>query len=87
MDILWVRWFGRDLKEPSGWAEKHLHRIGFFNGNEPGAFGFLDPDLVIRAVHLIPTFMYRCTNVLLSNSIARRPSDKDQDWNWYYVNM
>ena len=87
MDILWVRWFGRDLEEPSGWAAKRLHRIGFFDGNQPGAFGFLDPDIVIRAVHLIPAFMYGRANALLPKSIARRPSDKDKDWNWYYVNM
>lgn len=87
MDILWVRWFGRDIDEPVGWAAKRLYKIGFLDSNEPGAFGFLDPDLVIRGIHLIPAFVYGQTNNLLPKSIARRPSDNETDWNWYYVNM
>ena len=52
------------------------------------AFGFLDPKEVIRGVHLIPTFHHGRTTTLLPPSItARVPSEKDEDWYYYYVNM
>ena len=52
------------------------------------AFGFLDPQEVIRGVHLIPTFYHGQTTTLLPPSItARVPSEKDEDWYYYYVNM
>jgi len=54
---------------------------------EPSAFGFLDPNLVIHGVQLIPAFRFGCTNILLEPSIAHPEADHDEDWDWYYVNM
>ncbi|OJA12492.1 hypothetical protein AZE42_08787 [Rhizopogon vesiculosus] len=54
LDFLWVCWFARDAKAPSGWAVKQLPRVGFYDGDDPSAFGFINPDLVIRGVQLIP---------------------------------
>ncbi|KIJ06917.1 hypothetical protein PAXINDRAFT_19881 [Paxillus involutus ATCC 200175] len=62
-------------------------RIGFFEGDDPSAFGFLDPKAVIRGVHLIPAFTYGRTADLLQPSIIRQPVDGDTDWDWYYVNI
>lgn len=93
MDVLFVRWFRRDVNYPSGWSEKRLHRLQFFDQENPSdAFGFLDPDLVVRGVHLIPAFaFYRTqTDELLGPSRARRMQDgddPDKDWKYYYVNM
>ncbi|KAJ3541577.1 hypothetical protein NM688_g6065 [Phlebia brevispora] len=89
MEFLWVRWFGRDLKAPGGFATRRLHRLGFVDADEPGAFGFLDPSLVIRGVHLIPAFHHGRTQDLLGPSILRRELDKDkqEDWKYYYVDM
>ena len=88
MDFLWVRWFGRDLDNyESGWKAKRLHRLGFIPSDEPGAFGFLDPRLIIRAVHLIPGFAYGRTDSLLPPSISRPLHDNNEDWRFYYVNM
>jgi hypothetical protein len=87
MDFLWVRWFGRDLSYKSGFKAKRLHRLGFLPNDEPGAFAFLDPQEIIRAVHLIPAFAYGRTSSLLSPSIARQPSENNEDWHYYYVNM
>ena len=53
-DFLWVRWFGRDLNTPSGWKHRRLQRLGFLDSDDEGAFGFLDPALVVRSIHLIP---------------------------------
>lgn len=88
MDFLWVRWFGRDLNYKAGWKAKRLHRLGFLLSEDRGAFGFLDPNEVIRGVHLIPAFAYgRTSDILGPNpSIARQPHENDEDWTFYYVN-
>ena len=88
MDVLWVRWLARSLDTTSIWAAKRLPRVGFYESSDPSAFGFLDPELIIRGVHLIPAFTYgKTSQLLLQHSIAHRASDKDKDWEWFYVNM
>lgn len=88
MDFLWVRWFGRDPNNyRSGWKAKRLHRLGFIPADVPGAFGFLDPQQIIRGIHLIPAFAHGRTSLLLPPSIARPLHDKDKDWKFFYVNM
>jgi hypothetical protein len=61
MDVLWVRLFGHDTKYRSGFTAHRLPQIGFFNGSEDCVFGFLDPNEVIRAAHLMPAFLQGCT--------------------------
>jgi hypothetical protein len=87
MEFLWVRWFGRDLDHRSGWKAKRLHRLGFVSSNDPAAFGFLNPQHVIRAVHLMPAFSYGRTKGLLGPSIVRQPHEGDEDWVYYYIGM
>ena len=88
LEFLFVRWFGRDMSYRGGWKSRRLHRIGFVGADDDMAFGFLDPQEVIRGVHLIPTFHHGRTTTLLPPSItARVPSEKDEDWYYYYVNM
>ena len=88
MDFLWVRWFGTDPNNyRSGWKAKRLHRIGFIPHDTKGAFSFLNPKEVIRAVHLIPAFAHGQTELLLPPSIARPTDDNNEDWIFYYVNM
>jgi len=65
MDFLWVRWFGRDLGYKAGYTMKRLYRLGFIDSDDSGAFGFLDPDQIIRGVHLIPAFAHGRTSSLL----------------------
>lgn len=88
IEFLWVRWFGDDATHRSGFKAKRLPRVGFVPDemlHEP--FGFLDPSEIIRAVHLMPAFAYGRTQGLLGHSIARQPSENDEDWQYYYVNM
>ncbi|KIK75878.1 hypothetical protein PAXRUDRAFT_18604 [Paxillus rubicundulus Ve08.2h10] len=91
MNVLFVRWFRRDVNYPSGWMEKRPHRLQFFDQENPAdAFGFVDPDLVVRGVHIIPAFAYARTEELLGPSKARRQKDGEQwdaDWKYYYINM
>ena len=53
------------------------------------AFGFIDPDLVVRGIHIIPAFAFGYTEELLGPSQARCQKDnmKDADWKYHYVNM
>lgn len=91
INFLWIRWFGYDCTFNAGWTAKRLHRIGFLDAGSPGsgAFGFLDPAVVIRSVHLIPAFAHGQTGDLLSpaQSVARLPLGENCDWCYYYVNM
>ena len=91
MNFLWVRWFERhiDWWYHDGWKARKLPCLQFTNpaDNDLDAFGFLDPNLVVRAVHIIPAFSYGQTKNLLPSSIIRRPEENDQDWFRYYVNM
>ncbi|KAI0280070.1 hypothetical protein BC826DRAFT_875634, partial [Russula brevipes] len=50
-------------------------------------FTFLDPDQIIRGVHLIPGFAHGKSSHALGPSLARLPSDKDEDWLYFYVNI
>jgi hypothetical protein len=89
IDFLFIRWFGRDLDHRAGWQARRLHRVGFLDAEQPGAFGFLDPAVVIRGVHMIPGFAYgTCTDLLSpARSVARLPLNEVQDWRCYYVGM
>jgi hypothetical protein len=87
MHFLFVRWFGIETNHRYGWRAKHLPMLSFTGTDDPDAFGFLNPQYVIRAVHLIPAFNFGHTDTLLPPSIARLPSEKDEDYLFYYVNM
>jgi hypothetical protein len=87
MEVLWVRWFGRDLSHAAGWAPRRLHRIGFVPDRSASpAFGFVDPSHVIRAVHLIPAFAHGKTEDYLGPSLVRS-GHEHKDWAYYYVAM
>jgi len=95
MDVLFVRWFRWDTNFDSGWDAKRLPHIQFFDQAEhlDEAFGFVDPDLVVRGVHLIPAFTAGTTDELLNKSFVRHGEplaegwDSDLDWNYMYINM
>ncbi len=87
VDFAWVRWYGFDSGHHSGFTAKRPHHVGFVNGNDSGAFGFLDPDDIIRAVHLLPVYRLGQTAEFLPPSIARRPEENNQDYEWYSVDM
>jgi hypothetical protein len=69
-----------------GWKVKRLERVGFIPIDDPGAFGFLDPQQVIRGIHLIPAFNYGHMDTLLPPSIARPTHNNNEDWTFFYVN-
>ena len=71
---LWVRWCGNESDYVSGSQAARLHKIEFVPSHDQGAFGFLDPSLIVRACHLIPPFSDSKTNLLL----CQGPSAGDQ---------
>lgn len=93
MDVLFVRWFGLDsAKGQSGWGARQMHKIGFIpdtDDDEFGpAFGFLDPNEVIRMVHLIPDYTAVRTKTLLhGESMAIQNPHSDGECPLYYVGM
>jgi hypothetical protein len=91
MNVLFVRWFRQDVNYPSGWSKKRLHRLQFFDQEHSSdVFGFLDPDCMVRGVHLIPAFGYFQTSDLLGVLRAHRKPDGEDphaDWKYHYLNM
>ncbi|KAJ7290637.1 hypothetical protein C8J57DRAFT_1611754 [Mycena rebaudengoi] len=84
--FLWVRRFRLDSTFQGGFKRKRLHRIEFYPDSDPRAFGFVDPDEVIRASHLIPAFAHQGTTPVSYTSLARQPKEFD-DWKFHYVNF
>ncbi|KAF7293417.1 hypothetical protein MIND_01118900 [Mycena indigotica] len=65
-----------------------LPRLHYMSHEDPNAFGFLDPQDVVRGTHLIPAFCHgETTDYLPTKSVARHESRKDLDWRYYYVNL
>ncbi|KAF7359981.1 hypothetical protein MVEN_00725000 [Mycena venus] len=91
MQFLWVRRYRLDRTFRGGFQRKRLHRLEFLPESDPNAFGFLNPDEVIRGAHIIPAFAHGCTAELLTGeSIGRLDRDgleENEDWRYYYVNF
>ncbi|ETW80523.1 hypothetical protein HETIRDRAFT_418527 [Heterobasidion irregulare TC 32-1] len=71
--------------EPENSLDKHS--VAFIPEDDPAAFGFLDPEQIIRSVHLIPAFAREHTSERLGSSITRQPAENDEDWEGYHINM
>ena len=91
LQFLWVRWFARYAPRNGlgGFNKKRHTRVGFLPADQPGAFGFLDPAMVLRGVHMIPSFngarvdYYRASSFLVSLIQAE---EDGMEWEYYYVN-
>lgn len=87
MDFLRVRWFEIDEDYDAGFQERRMPRLRFvdYERSEDAAFGFVDPNLVLRAAFIIPAFDLGISMDLLPPStLARRASDNDEDYAFYY---
>lgn len=81
MEFLWVRWYRLDRTFKGGFATRRLHRLELVPEDDPLAFGFLDPDDIIRAAHLIPAFFHGT----IHESSKQMPSETL--WKYYYINL
>ena len=91
IQFLWVRWFARYAPRNGhgGFRRKRHTRIGFLPVDAPGAFGFLDPSLVLRGVHMIPCFNGPRIDYFVGSSFLRSLVEVEADgceWEYYYVN-
>jgi hypothetical protein len=83
--FLWVWYFRLDRSFKGGFKRKRLHRVEFLPDFDPAAFGFVNPDEVIRGSHLIPAFAHGITEQF-PPSLCRRKDELD-DWKYHYVNL
>lgn len=85
VEVLFVRWYRRDVTYKAGFQHRRLHRLEFIESTDASAFGFLDPDDVIRGCHIIPVFTKGKNDALVKASrIWHSPRD---DWKYFYVNL
>ncbi|THU93782.1 hypothetical protein K435DRAFT_669587 [Dendrothele bispora CBS 962.96] len=89
MDFLWVRWFVNDAcQDKFDLRKRKLPRVHFIDALDDCAFGFVDPNNVIRAAHLIPAFHFGRTKSYMGQSVlGRRESDGNEDWVKFYVGV
>ena len=87
MDVLWVRWFKIDETHRAGWKAKRLYRIKFIPSLDDGAFGFLDPEDVVRGSHLIPGFHHEHRVPSPGDPASVWDREKGSDWRTSYVNQ
>ena len=91
LDLLWVRWFEYASSHPSGFQHRALPRVFFPDALDPDEhpFGFVDPDLVIRASYLMPAWDHGKTSdeYLATSKLARQDTDDTEDFQYYYVCM
>jgi hypothetical protein len=75
-DFLWVRWLVTEpmLTSTGGFAEQQLDCVKFLNASDPDAYGFIDPEQVIRGCHLIPVF-----STISRQKLLNQPSIADGD--------
>lgn len=87
MDVLWVHRFQIDETQRAGWKSKRLWRIKPVPALEDEAFGFLDPEDVIRGSHLIPGFDVGHRIHSSSDPASVWDPESTSDWKTYYVNQ
>lgn len=85
--MLWVRFYEFDSTYRAGLEAQRYYRVHFTRSASGEAFGFINPQDVLRATHLIPGFRCGRTKALLPSSLARWESEGDEDWMYYHVNM
>jgi hypothetical protein len=88
IEVLYVRWLAPLIDHHSGMNYARLPKVAFVDESDRDAFGFLDPNQVIRSAHLIPAFASgRGTSSLRHGESFARQCDELEDWEAHYVGM
>ncbi|KAL5514488.1 hypothetical protein ACEPAG_2577 [Sanghuangporus baumii] len=89
MEIIWVRWFQFNSAFSCGFAVKRLPRLKFVlhSDTDMNAFGFINPDYILRGAHLIPFFHGELAPHSQRPSVAHQDSDNNKDYLFYCVNI
>ncbi|KAF7317482.1 hypothetical protein MKEN_00834500 [Mycena kentingensis (nom. inval.)] len=86
MEFLYIRNYERVRSQRCIPEANRMPKLRYIDYLDPDAFGFLDPNAVIRGVHVIPAFAFGRTDEFLPPSVIRPETEEDTDWNFYYVN-
>ena len=84
LEFVLVHWYRRDTSYKAGFKQGRLHRLQPMEPEDPDAFGFLDPDDIIRGCHLIPAFAHGSE---AGASLPGFPNSGKRAWKFYYVNL
>lgn len=88
LELLWVRWLAPLQEHRSGMKHARLPKVVFVEEADPDAFGFLDPNQIVRGTHLIPAFASgRGISSLRHGKSWSRPGGELDDWEAFYVGM
>lgn len=78
-----MHWYSRDTRHKAGFKRRCLHQLEPLSPANPDAFGFLDPNDVIRSAHLIPAFAHRAEE---GSTLPSVTGGRKKAWSFYYVN-
>ena len=90
VDFVWARWLWTSNHSCSGWSYKRLPQVSFIPGGGDSSFAFIDPQDIVRAVHLIPVFGKGLTAHLLAGesiALAHQDAEEWEEWESFHVNM
>jgi hypothetical protein len=88
IEVLYVRWLVPMIDHWLGVDCTWLPQIAFVEESDYDTFGFLDPNQVIRSVHLIPAFVSgHGTSSLRHRKSFARQDDESDNWEAYYIAM
>jgi len=88
IDVLYVRWLAPLMGHQSGMNHARLPKVAFIEESDYDAFGFLDPNQVIRSTHLIPAFVSgHGTLSLRHGKLFAHQGDELDDWEAHYVGI
>ena len=87
--VVWIRWLKLDQEalRQSGFHSLRYPSVSFYDRDHPDAFGFVHPDEIVRAVHLIPRFKFGRTGEHLDGTSRAQPEAEGEDWKHFNVNM
>ena len=86
MDFLFVRYYSTLPGQGDLWARGELERIAFLPATDPSAFGFVDPEHILRSVHIIPKYSSgRKYSIDERGVSATELANDSMDWKEYYV--
>ena len=83
LDFLWVRWYETVDAASSGWSKSKLDSVRFPPMNAEDAFGFVDPNDVLRGCHMMPN-LAKGKRHADGVGISRCAKD-GKDYHCYYV--
>jgi hypothetical protein len=87
MDVLWVRWYSVcpwDAPESDQPEGVNFDKVKLIPIDDPGSHGFIDPEDVLHACHMVPDFK---AGPRYPGGIGKSPAANDgNDYDKYFVN-